>query len=213
MEKAIRTKFPDEVRHVWSRIGTAEIATDPMGMELTDLFVSLKPRRQWTKTATQGQLARLIEKEIRDLPGQKISFPQPIEMRLNEMVSGVRSDVGAIVYGDDLELLAKKAGEVAKVLERIPGNADVAVEPTTGQPVLRVKVNQEELARYGVSARAVLDLVESVGGKPLGEVVEGQLRFPLVVRLPDKHRSSKEASSAVDRHAMGSRIPLAGWRP
>jgi cobalt-zinc-cadmium resistance protein CzcA len=113
------------------------------------------------------------------------------------------------IFGDDLDLLVKKADEVARVLQQIPGSADVSVEPTTGQPVLRVRVRQEELARYGVPARAVLDLVESIGSKPLGEVVEGQLRFPLVVRLPEKHRASKEAIEALlIATPAGERIPL-----
>ncbi len=209
MEKLLLAEFPDEVQHVWSRVGTAEIATDPMGIELTDLFISLKPRDQWAKARTQAELTELIDRQLRDLPGQKLSFSQPIELRINEMVSGVRSDVGVKVFGDDLDLLVQKAGEAARVLERVPGSADVTVEPTTGQPVLRVKIKQEELARYGVPAKAVLDLVESIGSKPLGEVVEGQLRFPLVVRLPEKHRGSKASIEALlIATASGERIPL-----
>ena len=209
MEKALLAEFPDEVQHVWSRTGTAEIATDPMGVELTDFFISLKPRSRWTKAATQAELTSLIERLLRDLPGQKLSYEQPIAQRINEMISGVRSDVGVKVFGDDLDLLVQKAGEVAKVLERIPGNADVTVAPTTGQPVLRIKVKQEELARYGVPARVVLDLVESIGSKPLGEVVEGQLRFPLVVRLPEQHRANKASIEALlIATPSGERIPL-----
>ncbi|MBY0524423.1 MAG: CusA/CzcA family heavy metal efflux RND transporter [Gemmataceae bacterium] len=209
MEKALRAEFPDEINHVWSRIGMAEIATDPMGVELTDMFISLKPRNQWKKAATQAQLTARIEEKLRDLPGQKLSYTQPIELRINEMISGVRSDVGIKVFGDDLDLLVKKAGDVAKVLGQIPGNADVAVEPTTGQPVLRIKIKQDELARYGVPAKSVLDIVESIGSKPLGEVVEGQLRFPLVVRLPEKHRASKESIEAIlIATPSGERLPL-----
>ncbi len=209
MEKVLRAAFPDEIRHAWSRIGTAEIATDPMGVELTDLFISLKPRAQWTKARTQAELTRLIEKTLRDIPGQKLAYAQPIELRINEMISGVRSDVGVKLFGDDLDLLVKKAEEVAALLRQLPGSADVAVEPTTGQPVLRVRVRQEELARYGVPARAVLDIVESVGGKPLGDVIEGQMRFPLVVRLPEKHRASKESIEALlIATPTGERIPL-----
>src|SRR5262249_28922775 len=151
-------EFPDEIRHVWSRIGTAEIATDPMGVELTDLYISLKPREQWTKARSQAELTARVEKLLRELPGQKLSYAQPIELRINEMISGVRSDVGVKIFGDDLDLLVKKADEVARVLQQVPGSADVSVEPTTGQPVLRIRVRQEELARYGVPARAVLDL-------------------------------------------------------
>jgi heavy metal efflux system protein len=209
MEKAVLAAFPDEVAHVWSRVGTAEVATDPMGVELTDIFISLKPRSQWTKARTQAELTDLIEKELRAIPGQKLSFSQPIELRINEMLTGVRTDVAVKVYGDDLDTLTAKAREIEAVLRTVPGNADVAVEQVTGQPVLSIQVRQDEIARHGVPAQAVLDLVESVGSKPLGEVVEGQVRFPLVVRLPDSHRASPEALGAMLVSAPdGQRIPL-----
>jgi cobalt-zinc-cadmium resistance protein CzcA len=208
MEQALRAKFPDEVNHVWSRIGTAEIATDPMGVELTDLFISLKPRERWKRASTQAKLRELIDEELRRLPGQKISYSQPIELRINEMISGVRSDVGVKLFGDDLKLLVAKAAEIEKVLKGIDGNADVAVEPTTGQPVLQVKMKQDQLARYGVPAREVLELVESLGSKPLGEVVEGQLRFPLVVRLPEKYRNKESIEALLIATPSGERIPL-----
>src|SRR5262245_35092332 len=108
MEKAVLAKFPDEVQHVWSRIGTAEISTDPMGIELTDMFITLKPRQQWKQAATQAALTGLIEKHLRDMPGQRLAFLQPIEMRMNEMVSGIRADVAVKFYGDNLDLLAEK---------------------------------------------------------------------------------------------------------
>jgi len=209
MEQTLRAEFPDEVNHVWSRVGTAEIATDPMGVELTDMFISLKPRDQWKKATTQARLTTLMEQKLREMPGQRLSFMQPIELRINEMISGVKTDVGVKVFGDDLELLVQKANDIARVLERIPGNADVQVEPTTGQPVLRIRIKQEELARYGVPARSVLDLVESIGSKAVGEVVEGQLRFPLVIRLPDRHRASKETIEAMlVATSSGGEIPL-----
>jgi cobalt-zinc-cadmium resistance protein CzcA len=209
MEKTILLAFPDEVAHVWSRVGTAEVATDPMGVELTDLFITLKPRDRWHKAGTQAELTELIEKELRTIPGQRIEFSQPIELRLNEMISGVRSDLAVKIFGDDLEVLKSKAAEVERVLKAIAGNADVSAEQITGQPILQVKVRQEELARYGLTAKAVLDLVESVGSKPLGEVVEGQLRFPLVVHLPERWRTSPETiGSMLVAAPSGERIPL-----
>ena len=208
-EKAVLAAFPDEVAHVWSRVGTAEVATDPMGVELTDVFITLKPRGRWTRARTQAELTELIEKELRVIPGQKLSFSQPIELRINEMLTGVRSDVAVKVYGDDLDTLAAKAREVEAVLRTVPGAADVNVEQVTGQPVLSVQVRQDRIARYGVPAKAVLDLVESVGSKPLGEVVEGQVRFPLVVRLPESYRTSPEAvGSLLVAAPGGERIPL-----
>jgi cobalt-zinc-cadmium resistance protein CzcA len=210
MEKAVLEAFPDEVQHVWSRTGTAEVATDPMGVELTDFFITLKPRGKWKKARTQAELTVLIEKELRTLPGQRLSFSQPIEMRVNEMVSGVRSDVAVKLFGDDFKVLAEKANVIQRILEKdVKGGADVAVEQITGQPVLQIQVKQDEIARYGVPAKAVLDLVESVGGKPVGEVVEGQLRFPLVVRLPEELRASPaDIEALLIATPAGERIPL-----
>jgi cobalt-zinc-cadmium resistance protein CzcA len=197
IEKALLAAFPDEIRHVWSRVGTPEVATDPMGVEDTDLFISLKPRAMWTRAHTQDELVELLEKEVRDLPGQKIELSQPIEQRINEMISGTRADVAVKLFGDDLDVLKAKAAEIERVLRTVDGSADVKAQQVTGQPVLQIKIDQEQIARYGVPAKAVLDLVESVGSKPLGEVVEGQLRFPLVVRLPEDRRASPEAIGAM----------------
>lgn len=209
MERVILATFPDEVENVWSRIGTAEVATDPMGVELTDTFITLKPRQRWTKAKTQAELTDLIDKTLRDLPGQRLAYSQPIEMRINEMVSGVRADLGVKLFGDDFDVLVQKGQEIEAILNSIPGAADVAVEQVTGQPMLQIKVNQEQVARYGVSAQSVLDLVESIGSKPLGEVVEGQLRFPLIVRLPESFRASPAAIGAMlISTPAGERIPL-----
>jgi len=197
MEKILLAAFPDEVDKVWSRVGTAEIATDPMGIELTDLFITLRPREKWTKARTQAELTVLLDRELRQVSGQRIAFSQPIEMRLNEMISGVRSDVGVKLFGDDLNVLVEKAREIEDALKAIPGNADVSAEQMTGQPILQVAVNPDELARHGVAAAEVLELVEAVGGRHVGDVVEGQLRFPLVVRLPEGPRASPEALGAV----------------
>jgi cobalt-zinc-cadmium resistance protein CzcA len=209
MEKAVLAAFPDEVAHVWSRIGTAEIATDPMGVELTDFFITLRPRDQWKRATTQAELTERVNEELRRLPGQRIAFSQPIEMRINEMISGVRSDLAVKLFGDDLEILKKKGVVIKEWLEKIPGCQDINVEQVTGQPVLQIKVKQEELARYGVAAQTVLDVVESLGSKPLGEVVEGQLRFPLVVRLPDRLRKDAQAIGAMQvTTASGEQIPV-----
>jgi len=209
MEKALLVAFPDEIQFAWSRIGTAEVATDPMGVELSDIFITLKPRERWKRAATQAELTELVQKELRSLPGQRIAMTQPIEMRLNELISGVRSDVAAILYGDEFDVLVKKAAEIERVLKSIPGAADVTTEQVTGQPVLQVRVNQDEIARYGIPAKTVLDLVESLGSKQLGEVYEGQLRFPLIVRLPEPVRASPETIGAILVTApSGERIPL-----
>jgi cobalt-zinc-cadmium resistance protein CzcA len=209
IERAILAEFPDEVENVWSRVGTAEIATDPMGVELTDIFITLKPRDRWTKARTQAEFTEKLDHLLRDLPGQRLAYSQPIEMRLNEMVSGVRADLGVMLYGDEFAQLAATAEQIERVLGSVPGAADVSTEQLIGQPMLEIKVKQDQAARYGVSARTILDLVESIGSKPLGEVVEGQLRFPLVARLPDEFRASPETIGAMLLATpTGERIPL-----
>ncbi|HXY36642.1 MAG TPA: CusA/CzcA family heavy metal efflux RND transporter [Planctomycetaceae bacterium] len=209
IEKVILNEFPDEVEHVWSRIGTAEIATDPMGVELTDVFVTLKPRSAWKKARTQAEFTELLDKTLRDMPGQRLAYSQPIEMRMNEMVSGVRADLGVKLFGDDFDVLVKKAAEIEAVLRGIPGAADVAAEALTGQPMLQIRIDRDQVARYGLPAKAVLDVVESIGAKPLGEVVEGQLRFPLAARLAEPYCQSPEAmGSLLISTPSGERIPL-----
>ncbi len=216
IEMTILQAFPDEVAHVWSRIGSAEIATDPMGLELTDIFISLKPRRLWTKVKTQAEFTKLVQKEIRPFLGQRFSFSQPIKARLDEMAAGVKAAVAVKIFGDDINILQAKAKEVEKILHGIPGNDDVNVEPVTGLPILQVKIKQDEIARHGVPAKAVLDLVESLGGLKLGEIVAGQFRFPLVMRLPEEYRGTvddkEDAKKAIEElpviTAKGERLPL-----
>ncbi len=208
MERQLRVQFPDEVENVWSRVGTAEVATDPMGVELTDMFVSLKPRGQWTRAKTQEELVEKMQATLSDLPGQQLNFSQPIELRINEMVSGVRSDVAVKIFGDDYPTLLKKSGEVRDILAGMDGVADLQVEQVSGQPVLQVRVKQEELARYGVPAQSVFDLVESVGGRAAGQIYEGQLRFPLVIRLPERMRGPDDLGGVLLPTPAGERIPL-----
>lgn len=210
MEKALLAAFPDEIRYVWSRTGTAEVATDPMGVELTDIFMSFTPRSQWKRALTQAELVERIQRELRDMPGQRVAMTQPIEMRMNEMIAGVRGDIAMKLYGDDLDVLKASGDRIGAILGSIRGAADMSTEQLTGQPVLQIKVDQEALARHGVPAKAVMDIVESLGSKPLGEVIEDQLRFPLVARLPDAYRRDAEAiRSIVLPTASGQRVPLA----
>ncbi|MFH1108256.1 MAG: CusA/CzcA family heavy metal efflux RND transporter [Planctomycetota bacterium] len=209
MERAILAAFPDEVRHVWSRVGTAEVATDPMGVELSDIFISLQPRSGWKKASNQSDLMTLVQRELRDMPGQRLAISQPIEMRIDEMIAGVRGDVAMKLYGDDFGVLVQKAQEIGTILGSIQGAADLSTEQLTGQPVLQIRVDQEALARYGVPAKAVMQFVESMGTKNLGDLVEGQLRFPLVARLPDSARQDAEAIGRIQLStANGQRIPL-----
>ncbi len=209
MEKTLLEAFPDEVAHVWSRIGSAEIATDPMGMELTDIFITLRPRAHWKRAETQTELTRLFEKALRDLPGQRLAYTQPIKLRMDELGTGSRSDIAVKLYGDDLDVLSEKAAEIERVLLNVVGAADVGATQLTGQPMLQIKIRQDEIARYGVPARAVLDVIEAIGNRPVGDVFEGQLRFPLTVRLPDEHRRDADAIRAIPvTTPRGEQLPL-----
>jgi heavy metal efflux system protein len=208
LEKLLLREFPDEVEHVWSRVGSAEVATDPMGVELTDLFITLKPREKWKRAATQEELTTLIEREFRKIPGHKFSFSQPIEMRINEMISGVRSDVGIKIFGDDIEVLKQKASQVAEAIKGIYGVADLSVEPITGQPYLQIALKQDSLARYGVAVESVMELVESLGSNVQGEILQDQMRFPLVIRLPDSQRTPEAIERMLVTKPTGETIPL-----
>ena len=209
IEELLLEEFPDEIRHVWSRIGTAEIATDPMGTELTDIFLSLKPRSEWTKATTQAELVTAMQATVDDLPGLNIVATQPIEMRLNEMASGIRSDIGIKIYGDDFDELVRISDDVQRVLIDIPGQSDVAVDQVTGQPTLRIRIDPDALGRVGVSGREVLEFVEVIGTRRVGEIFEGQRKFPLAVRLADSYRSDADAlRAALIPTKSGLRLPL-----
>jgi heavy metal efflux system protein len=209
IEQVLLAKFPDEVKRVWSRTGTAEVATDPMGLELTDIFIALHPRDRWKRAGTQDELAAEMKAELEDMPGMRMSFLQPIEMRVNEMIAGVRSDVGVKVFGDDLDVLKATAREIESVVRRIPGAADVTVEQVTGQPVLQVVVDRAAIGRYGIPARDVLDVVEAVGTRIAGQVREGERRFDLAVRLRDEYRDDPAKLAAIPvRTPSGDRVPL-----
>jgi len=209
MEKNLLTKFPDEIAHIWTRVGTAELSTDPMGLELSDMFISLKPRDQWTRAGNQTELAAAIDAELADLPGQNRVFTQPIEMRVNEMIAGIRSDIGIKLFGDDLKVLEAKAEELATLVKLIPGSADVSVEQLTGQPQLRLAVDRERLARFGLTARDVLTAIESLGGIVVGDVFEGQRRFELVMRADTTRLNGPEDISRIlVRSNTGSLVGL-----
>ncbi len=209
LERLLLDEFHDEIRDVWSRTGTAQIATDPMGLEVTDVFVTLKPRSEWTRATTQADLTAAMQAELGVMPGMRAIFTQPIEMRVNEMTAGIRADLGVKVFGDDLDVLEAAAADVQAVLEAIPGAADVTAEQVTGQPVLEVEVDREALSRYGISAQHVLDLVEALGELRVGEIREGQQRFDLVVRLDERYRADPAAVRKLRvPTSSGQRVPI-----
>ncbi len=209
VERVLKAEFKDEIRSIWTRSGTPEVATDPMGIEVSDVFIMLTPRERWTKAKTKTELEEAMRKALRPLPGMNFAFTQPIEMRFNEMIAGIRTDVGVKIFGDDFDRLKDASTRVEEVLRSIPGAEQPAAEPLVGQPLLRVKVDPEALARYGLKARDVLDLVEAAGGKTVGEVYVDQRRFPLSVRLPDRYVDDPLAlQTLVVATPDGGRLPL-----
>lgn len=182
-------EFP-EVKETFSKIGTAEIATDPMPPSVTDGFAMLKPRSEWPDPKLpRMELVKRIEKALREIPGNNYEFTQPIQMRFNELISGVRSDVAVKIFGDDMQVLLNSAGAIEKVLKEIPGASDVKIEQYTGLPVLTIDLNRTLLARYGLNMAEVQEIISiAMGGKQAGEVFEGDKRFEIIVRLPEKIR-------------------------
>lgn len=187
-------EFP-EVERVFAKIGTAEIASDPMPPNVADNFVMLKPRSAWPDPdRTKADLVRAMQEALEKIPGNNYEFTQPIQMRFNELISGVRSDVAVKVFGDDLNLLLETGERIATTLEAISGAADVKVEQVSGLPVLTIKLNRPQIARYGLNTSDVQQAIEiAVGGKEAGEIFEGDRRFDLIVRLPDRLRTDLEA--------------------
>lgn len=209
IEKHLMERYPDEIEHIWTRTGAPEVTTDPMGLEVSDVFITLTSRDQWKRGKTQAEIVQAMAEDLEGLPGMRSAFTQPIEMRINEMVSGLRSDVGIKIFGDDFDLLSEKADEVRRAVEEIPGAVDVAVEQLTGQATVAIDVNRQAAGRYGIPVGEVLEVIESLGTRKIGDVVEGQRRFDLVLRLADDARSSTAKIGKVLIHtSSGAQVPL-----
>jgi cobalt-zinc-cadmium resistance protein CzcA len=209
IEEVLEEKFPDEIERVWTRTGTAEVATDPMGLEVSDVFITLKPRKEWTRAKTQDQLVVEMEETLSVLPGMRMVFTQPIEMRVNEMIAGIRADIGVKLFGDDFDVLKSKAREIETVMKEIPGAADVVVEQLTGLPVLQIEVDREAVARHGIAASEVLGAISSLGTWKVGVLQEGDRRFPIAVSLEDRLRTDPEAVGGILVTASnGDLVPL-----
>ncbi|HZR03317.1 MAG TPA: CusA/CzcA family heavy metal efflux RND transporter, partial [Burkholderiales bacterium] len=193
LEKRIKA-FP-EVDKIFAKIGTAEIATDPMPPSVADNFVMLKPVAAWPDPKrSKDDLVQAMQEAVERIPGNNYEFTQPIQMRFNELISGVRSDVAVKVFGDDLDTLLATGERISQVLEKVPGASDVKVEQITGLPVLTVKMDRQKVSRYGLNVADVQEVVEvAVGGKEAGKVFEGDRRFDLLVRLPERLREDLEA--------------------
>ena len=203
-------EFP-EVRTVISKTGRAEVATDPMSVDFSDLYVGLKPHSEWKTTQDKTVLIEKMSEALEEkVPSAIISFSQPIELRVAELISGVRSDVAIKVYGDDLDMLKEKADEIVKVVQTVSGAEDVKAEATSGLPQLQIKPDRAAIARYGLNVEDVNDLVESVvAGKEAGQVYEGEQRFNLVVRLNEDSGATVDTiRNLVLTAPNGSRVPL-----
>ena len=189
-----RLKAFPEVERVFGKIGTAEVATDPMPPSVADTYVMMKPRAQWPDPRKpKAQLVLELEAAAKSIPGNNYEFTQPIQMRFNELISGVRTDVAVKVYGDDLEVMLASAKRIESILGEIPGAADVKVEQITGLPLLTVQLDREALARYGLAAEDAQSVVSTaLGGAPAGDVFEGDRRFGIVVRMPESVRADVE---------------------
>jgi heavy metal efflux system protein len=208
VEKAL-LEFP-EVEKVFSRIGTAEVASDPQGPYRADVSVILKPRDQWRTARTREGLVSAYQKRLAELPGQSYGFSQPIELRFNELISGVKADLAVKIFGDDLGTLSHLAGQIRNVVSAVPGAEDVNTEQVSGLPSLELEVDRQAIARYGVNASDVLSLIETaIGGKVAGQVFEGEKRFNLVVRLPQLVREKMdELAHLTLKSPAGAFIPL-----
>ena len=194
LESTLKAKFP-EIERVFARTGTAEIAADPMPPNISDSYVMLKPAKDWPEPRkTREELVAAVKAEVAKLPGQNYEFSQPIQLRFNELISGVRADVAVKVFGDDMDVLNDTATRIAGVLQGISGAAEVNVEQTTGLPMLTVQIDREKTARYGLNVQDVQDtLGTAIGGREAGTLFEGDRRFDILVRLPEHLRSDQEA--------------------
>jgi cobalt-zinc-cadmium resistance protein CzcA len=194
LERTLKGKFP-EIERVFARTGTAEVASDPMPPDISDGYIMLKPESQWPRPKkTRDALLAAVQEEVKNLPGNNYEFSQPIQLRFNELISGVRSDVAVKVFGDEMPVLNDTANKIAAALQTVPGASEVKVEQTTGLPMLTVNVDREKTARYGLNVGDVQDTIGmAVGGQEAGVLFAGDRRFDIVVRLPEQLRADLDA--------------------
>jgi cobalt-zinc-cadmium resistance protein CzcA len=209
LEKRLLEAFPDEISDVVSKTGRAEIATDPMGVNISDVLVMLHPQNDWVKASTKEELERGMAAVLDAMPGMVYSFSQPIELRVNELIAGVRSDLAIKIFGDDLEVLQDRAAETVAAVSELEGATGFKAQQLTGLPQLEIVVRPEQLARYGINAADVMRSVEAIGGVIATTLLEGQRRFALAVRYPPSARTDPEAVAALLISAPGGqRVPL-----
>jgi cobalt-zinc-cadmium resistance protein CzcA len=194
LEKALLKAFPAEIRSICCQTGRPEIGLDPAGVNITEVYLFLHPYEHWTKVKTKEELINAVERvSKRELPGTVFVFSQPIELRFSEMLAGVKGDVGIGLVGEDLHVLETKSQAIEEVLKSIPGAADVKALELGGLPVMRIIIDRDRISRYGINAADVLEVAAALGGKQVGQVVEGQRRFALQVRFAPRYRNDLEA--------------------
>ena len=209
IEQILIDKFP-EIDQIVSRIGAAEVPTDPMSMEESDVIITLKPKKEWVSAKSKDELADQFKEALAIIPGMEVEFTQPIEMRFNELITGVRADIAIKIFGEDLDVLNKKANEIKKLIANVEGAADITVEKIAGLPQMNVKFDRSKIARYGLNI-ADLNMLISTGfaGTSLGSVFEGEKRFDLVVRLDkDKRKDISNLENLYVDIPAGGKIPL-----
>lgn len=208
-EKLLLKSFP-EIKAVFARTGTAEVATDVMPPNISDGYIMLKPRSEWPNPKESlDELRDRMVTYLATIPGNNSEFSQPIELRFNELISGVRSDVGVKIFGDDMNVLNTEATKISKIIQQISGSSAVKVEQTSGLPLLNVEVNKTLAAQYGLSVRSIQDLVAtSIGGQSVGEILEGDRRFDFVIRLGEQDRSVASVSQLPIQLPNGGSILL-----
>jgi cobalt-zinc-cadmium resistance protein CzcA len=194
LERRLKEGFP-EIERVFARTGTAEIAADPMPPNISDGYIMLKPHDQWPEPKkSRDELLAAVQEVVGKLPGNNYEFSQPIQLRFNELISGVRSDVAIKVFGDEMAVMNETAGKIAGILEKIPGASEVKIEQTTGLPMLTVAIDREKTSRYGLNVGEVQETIATaIGGREAGTMFEGDRRFEIMVRLPETLRSDLES--------------------
>ena len=208
-EKLLLKNFP-EIKAVFARTGTAEVATDVMPPNISDGYIMLKPNEKWPDPKESiDELRSRMESYLATIPGNNSEFSQPIELRFNELISGVRSDVGVKIFGDDMQVLNGEAAKIAKIIQQVAGSSAVKVEQTSGLPLLNVEVDKFLASQYGLSVKSIQDVVATaIGGQQVGEILEGDRRFDFVIRLRDQDRNVADVSQLPIRLPNGGSIIL-----
>jgi cobalt-zinc-cadmium resistance protein CzcA len=209
IEQILLENFP-EVDQVVSRIGAAEVPTDPMSMEESDVIIKLKPKNEWVSAESKDELADKFKEALAIIPGMEVEFTQPIEMRFNELITGVRADVAVKIFGEDLSILANKANEIKTLIQNVKGASDIIIEKVEGLPQMSVTFNRNKIARYGLNISDINQVISmGFAGKTMGSVFEGEKRFDLVVRLDESHRKNIEnLNNLFIDTPSGVKIPL-----